>query len=49
MSNRVSKGVQAGSKSSGHFEAELPQHPQYLIEVDVDKIVDLSPPHLRKK
>jgi hypothetical protein len=48
MSHRVIKGVQTAAKSKGHFEAGLPQHPQYVLEVTVENIIDLSPPAMRK-
>ena len=44
ISKRVAGGVQSGAKSKGHFEVKLPPHPKYLIEIDVDNIIDLSPP-----
>lgn len=44
ISQRVAKSVKTGIKSKGHFEAGLPLHPKYLIEIDVDNIIDLSPP-----
>jgi predicted pyridoxine 5'-phosphate oxidase superfamily flavin-nucleotide-binding protein len=44
MSQRVVKGVQAKTKSRGHFEAGLPRQPLNVIEVTVENIVDLSPP-----
>jgi len=46
ITNRMIKGVQRGVKSPGHFEAALPHKPKYLIEVDVESIIDLSPPNL---
>lgn len=48
ISKRVAKSVQSGEKSTEHFEAKLPQIPQYLIEIDVENIIDLSPPGRRK-
>lgn len=48
ISNRVIKGIKAGNKTSTHFEAALPPTPQYLIEVDVDQIIDLVPPLIRQ-
>jgi len=48
MSHRVIKGVQARTKSKGHFEASLPPQPQYVMEIDVEKIIDLTPPAMRK-
>ena len=43
MTKRVIKSVQAESQSKGHFEARLPHVPQYLIEIDVEQIINLSP------
>ncbi|MFH1359751.1 MAG: pyridoxamine 5'-phosphate oxidase family protein [Candidatus Omnitrophota bacterium] len=47
MTKRVSRSVQTQAKSKGHFEAALPPHPQYLIEIDVENIIDLVPPAMR--
>ncbi|MBF0484715.1 MAG: pyridoxamine 5'-phosphate oxidase family protein [Candidatus Omnitrophica bacterium] len=44
ISKRVISGVQAGTKSSEHFEAGMPSQPKYLIEMDVDKVIDLAHP-----
>ncbi len=49
MTQRVIEGVQSQSKSQGHFEAQLPEIPKYLIEIDVDDIVDLAPPAMQPK
>ncbi|RKY37738.1 MAG: hypothetical protein DRP78_00160 [Candidatus Omnitrophota bacterium] len=48
ISRRVLKSVQSGVKSKSHFEAELPAVPAYLIEIDAEKIIDLSPPCMRE-
>ncbi|MBU4334776.1 MAG: pyridoxamine 5'-phosphate oxidase family protein [Candidatus Omnitrophica bacterium] len=48
ISNRVIKGVQKCTKSSKHHEGELPILPKYLIEIAVEKIIDLSPPKAKK-
>jgi uncharacterized pyridoxamine 5'-phosphate oxidase family protein len=48
ISKRVIKSLKDYKKSGHHPEAKFP-HPQYLIEVDVDGIVDLAPPHLKKR
>ena len=48
ISTRLITSVQAKAKSKGQFEAELP-HPKYLIEIDVEDIIDLSPPSMRKR
>ncbi len=44
ISSRVIKGVQAGMKSKKHYEIGLPRHPKYLIEIDVENIIDLAKP-----
>lgn len=44
ISARVKQSVQSGKKSHEHHEIKLPKIPSHLIEVDVDKIIDLSPP-----
>jgi len=44
ITQRVVKNVQTGVKSKSPFEAGLPHSPKYLIEIDVEKIIDLSPP-----
>ncbi|MCK5706425.1 MAG: pyridoxamine 5'-phosphate oxidase family protein [Candidatus Aureabacteria bacterium] len=49
IATRVIESVQTETESNKHYEAELPKKPQYLIEVDIDNIVDLSPPHMRRK
>ncbi len=46
ISTRIIKSVQSDAKTRSHFEAELPTHPKYLIEIDVKNIIDLSPPNL---
>jgi len=47
-SNRLIRNIQKEKKTSHHPEASFP-HPQYLIEVDVEEIVDLTPTHLKKE
>jgi len=42
------KSVQKGVKSAVHHEAELPVKPKYLIEMNVESIIDLSPPKSKK-
>jgi len=44
ITERTLKGLQSGIKSKTHFEAKLPPHPKYLIEIDVENIIDLAPP-----
>ncbi len=46
ITSRTIRGVQRGVKSAKHFEAHLPSKPKYLIEIDVEKVIDLSPPPL---
>lgn len=47
ISERVVKNVQSNTKSFHHPEAKFPQ-PQYMIVVNVEEIVDLTPSHLKK-
>ena len=44
MTERITKSVHDGAKSKKHFEAQLPQQPKYLIEIDVENIIDLASP-----
>ncbi|MDP8216737.1 MAG: pyridoxamine 5'-phosphate oxidase family protein [Candidatus Kaelpia imicola] len=44
ISDRLVKSVQSEKASSMHHEAQLPEEPKYLIEIDVESIIDLSPP-----
>lgn len=46
ISRRVIKNVKDSRDSRHHPEAKFP-HPQYLIEVSVEEVVDLTPPHLK--
>ncbi len=46
ISKRVIKNIQNDKKSSNQPEAKFPQ-PEYLIEMDVEEIVDLAPKELR--
>lgn len=48
VSNRLIKNLKEEKAASHHPESLFPQ-PQYLIEVDIEEIVDLTPPHLKKK
>lgn len=48
ITSRMIKGVQRGVKSVKPFEAHLPQIPKYVIEVDIEKVIDLIPPIFRK-
>lgn len=47
ISKRVIKSIKDYRKSGHHPEAKFP-HPEYLIEIDVESIVDLTPSHLKK-
>lgn len=47
ISKRLIKSVKDYKKSGHHPEAKFP-HPEYLIEVEVDDVVDLTPGHLKK-
>jgi uncharacterized pyridoxamine 5'-phosphate oxidase family protein len=49
ISARMIRGVQKGVKSVKHHEAHLPDLPKYLIEVDVDNIIDLAPPACKER
>ncbi len=46
VSRRLIKNVQGERKSAHHPEVKFPP-PQYLIEMTVDVVVDLSPAHLK--
>ncbi|MFH1778204.1 MAG: pyridoxamine 5'-phosphate oxidase family protein [Candidatus Omnitrophota bacterium] len=46
VSKRVVQNVKHDKKSKHHPEVLFP-HPQYLIEVDVEDIIDLTPTHLK--
>ncbi len=47
LANRILKNVTSGKRSLGHHpEAKMPT-PKYLIEIDVEKIVDLTPHALK--
>ncbi len=48
ISSRMIKGVQKGVKSVRHFEAHLPHVPKYLIEIDIEHVIDLAPPSLKQ-
>ena len=48
VSKRVIDDVKKEKKSLHHPEAIFP-HPQYLIEVDAESVVDLTPKHLKRK
>ena len=47
ISKRVIKNVQRDKGSSTHPESRFP-HPQYLIEMEVQEIVNLAPAHLKQ-
>ncbi|MCF7916283.1 MAG: pyridoxamine 5'-phosphate oxidase family protein [Candidatus Omnitrophica bacterium] len=46
ISKRVIKNIQKDRGSTKHPESRFPQ-PEYLIEIDVEQIVDLTPTHLK--
>lgn len=48
VSKRVIGNIKKDRKSPHHPEAIFPQ-PQYLIEVDVESVVDLTPKQLKRK
>ncbi|MCK4809944.1 MAG: pyridoxamine 5'-phosphate oxidase family protein [Candidatus Omnitrophica bacterium] len=47
-SNRVIKNIKGEKKDSHHPEALFPQ-PEYLIKMEVEEVVDLTPSNLKKK
>ncbi len=49
ISKRISKSVRTGQKSKKQYEAHLPVHPKYLIEVHVHSVINLAPPTEWKK
>lgn len=46
VSDRVLKGIKEDKQNAHHPESLFP-HPKYLIEMDVEEIVDLTPSHLK--
>jgi uncharacterized pyridoxamine 5'-phosphate oxidase family protein len=46
LSNRLLKNIKGEKGHSSHPEALLPK-PEYLIEIDVDEIIDLTPHHIK--
>jgi uncharacterized pyridoxamine 5'-phosphate oxidase family protein len=48
ISHRLLKNIQGEKGHTAHPEALLPG-PAYLIEVDVDEVIDLIPEHIKKK
>lgn len=48
ISHRLLKNIQGEKGHSAHPEALFPG-PAYLIEVDVDEVIDLIPAHIKKK
>lgn len=49
LTNRIIKTVSSGKRATSHHpEAKMPA-PKYLIEVDVENIVDLTPQALKKE
>jgi len=49
VSKRMIASIQRGVTTKKHFEVHLPKHPQHLIEIDVERIIDLSPPSANKR
>ena len=47
ITNRILKNLREEPGHASHPEAQLPR-PEYLIVMDVNEIVDLSPAHLKK-
>ena len=47
ISQRLIKNIQEEKKTSHHPEAKLPPV-QYLIEIEVEDIVDLTPGHIKR-
>lgn len=47
ITNRILKNLREEPGHTSHPEAQLPT-PQYVIVMEVDEIVDLSPGHVRK-
>jgi predicted pyridoxine 5'-phosphate oxidase superfamily flavin-nucleotide-binding protein len=48
ISKRLIKNVQDARSKNGHPEAHLPAA-QYLIAVEVEKIIDLTPAHIKNQ
>ena len=48
ISHRLLKNIKGEKGHAAHPEALLPG-PAYLIEVDVDEIIDLIPAHIKEK
>jgi hypothetical protein len=47
VSTRVIKNIQKDTQGKHHPEAQFP-HPKYLIVMEVDEIIDLTPAHLKR-
>ena len=45
ISKRMVQNIQSDAGATHHPESKFP-HPQYLMEIDVEQVVDLAPPHL---
>ena len=48
ISYRLLKNIQGEKGHAAHPEAFLPG-PAYLIEVNIDEVIDLIPEHIKKK
>lgn len=49
ISERIVEGVRVGKLSKAGAEAKLPSQPKHLIEVDIEKVIDLAPGGKRRK
>jgi len=47
VSTRLIKNIKKDQGSLTHPESRFPE-PQYLIEVDIEEVIDLSPTHLKR-
>jgi len=47
ISSRVIKNIKNDKGSLHHPESYFPS-PQYIIEMEVEEVIDLTPPHLRR-
>ncbi|MBF0522806.1 MAG: pyridoxamine 5'-phosphate oxidase family protein [Candidatus Omnitrophica bacterium] len=45
ISKRIVNSIHRGHTAKRHFEVHLPNTPRHLIEVEVESVIDLSPPH----
>ncbi|MDD5069458.1 MAG: pyridoxamine 5'-phosphate oxidase family protein [Candidatus Omnitrophica bacterium] len=47
ISKRLIEKVKSENAARVNFEAHLPHQPKHLIEVDIDRIIDLAPPKIK--